>query len=184
MIEKNCPAKLCVFCGVFRLLVVFVGIVMTISGCNGLLSSQFGTHRLREVPIEQAVDGVGDSDYVRVRGAQWTEEGMRLYHPSSGDSIFSYLLLRRGAVDSSEAIILWSDEFFERELSVKPRPVGMVESPSGYFIVESWNQLGYRVDPSSPIIRYGRHPLAWYWNVAICAGGLALALGTEAAYRK
>ena len=39
---------------------------------------------------------------------------------------------------------------------------------------------GYRIAEKVYYLEAGRRPLAWYWNVLMIVGGLALALGVEA----
>ena len=53
-----------------RYLILFGGIVMMITGCNSLISQQFGTHQLRTVNMQDAVaNGLGDADFIELDGA-------------------------------------------------------------------------------------------------------------------
>ncbi len=180
----------------FRFIVVLGCIVMFINGCNSLISQNFGTHKLRTLSMEQVVrENIGDADYIEVSGA-W-QSGDYIHAPGGRTSkkpILIYPLLDRAqltALDSNQvvqpAIVAWTEEFapdcVEKKNCIERREFtlkGIVRN-----IPKEKNRSGelpasrYQLPENVIFVEVNKAPIAWYWNLAMMVGAVALAFALE-----
>ena len=183
---------------VFRYLTLFVGVVATINGCNGLISSHFGTHRLRTVGAEElATDGFGDADYLEITDVIIGEAevvnapGMFFAPGTIQRPLFTKEQSRQFADGASVVplAILWTKN---NAPAASPEnlflPAGTVTTIRGLVAkppittdnATSWAADRISIDEPTPYLAYNQAPMAWYWNLLMLLGGLALAMLPEA----
>ena len=163
--------------------VVFVagGIIAMISGCNGLVSSTFGTHRLRELTFAEASRGVGDADYVRITDARLSDTVLARI-TGEADKRYYFVAVQ---VDSNRPLqavgayqpVAWSTTAFPTHPSATV--TGTVESPPTVVRESLVRQAALPPARTYVYLHVDRQPLAWYWQAALFVGGLLLAAGTE-----
>lgn len=181
-----------------RYLVLFGGIVMMITGCNSLISQQFGTHRLRTVDVATAASGgLGDADYVALTGAVLGEAF--IVGPALRSSDKDYVLR---PILTPEQTIAWKNgstvitnliSWTETTNPACTQPPGCLPPAADPIIgllseptwrknpIEQWG--GQRIQLSADNIIYlqlNEKPMAWYWNLLLFLGGLGLAIVPEA----
>ncbi len=179
-----------------RVLIILACVVVFINGCNSLISQVAGTHRLRSYTIEEVeYEGVGDADYVEIRGGWQT--GDFLYGEPRRESqrgIVQYPVVsefryrkRQGGENIPLSLVAWRAEFdppcVAADSCAPVREVvlrGLVRRvPPRGDRLEALPDLGYELTDYAVFVEAGRQPLAWYWNTLMMAGALALALGIE-----
>ena len=181
----------------FRYLTLFVGIVATINGCNGLISSQYGTHRLRTLTSTDLItNGLGDADFIEltdvvIGSVKVENEAGTFFAPATIQRpLFSpeqERQYRKGATVAPLAI-LWSKHtapaaspFTNLETNTTASIRGLItEPPLTVFNISEWNDNRLTVTGATPYIAYNKAPMAWYWNLVIFLGGLVLAVLPEA----
>ena len=170
-----------------RLIGLFVGIIIFITGCNGLLSGVAGTQRLREITAEQAVrEGLGDADFVELQMACPT--GWDQVFPGNkgkDPSILVYEVRPCSATASAgpkrNTLFIWKKCERGREscfpgtsLSIR----GMWRKPPKTTLEALHAE--YQPGGERPVfIEEGKAPLAWYWQAGIMAGAIGLLLLNE-----
>ncbi|MCB0571720.1 MAG: hypothetical protein KDC66_18250 [Phaeodactylibacter sp.] len=182
---------------IIRLLIILACVVVFINGCNSVISQQFGTHKLRTYTMDEvASNGLGDADFVQVNGA-WLS-GDFVYKAAKSPSnpgVIIYpiltreqLALRDSGLQAEPALIAWTTDFPSQcveagnciqrgEINLR----GIVrELPKDRRAADLLKDKGYRVSETALRIEHGREPLAWYWNVLMMLGAVALAVGVEA----
>ena len=182
---------------ILRYLILFGGVVLMITGCNGLVSQQFGTHRLRTVPLTEAmVEGLGDADFVELTGAVLGEA--QIVGPALRASDTDYLLRpiltpeQAGRWAAGETVetrfVGWreTDNAGSTSAPACPPPDfcalrGLVSTPTDRKNpVNDWPAQRIKLATDITYLQLGEAPMAWYWNLALFFGGLALALVPEA----
>ncbi len=157
-----------------------------ITGCNSLLSQQFGTQRLRTIPIEEAGSGVGDADFIRLTGARLADSLQQYQMLQSGESSPVYHFWPIESVDGEfyNIIAFWNSE---KAGCVDPincppptdRIEGLVGPPSEVPEPSSWVHVAAADFDDLVYLQLGQAPLAWYWNLLLFVGGIALAAGSQ-----
>ncbi|OAV45228.1 hypothetical protein [Lewinella sp. 4G2] len=180
---------------IFRYLLLFAGIVFMINGCNGLVSSRFGTHSLRTLDLATlANDGLGDADYIAVTNAYLgsaklaTESGGFWAAPTIQRPLLTgeqTEAVARGET-ATPVLIAWSDypapatAQNAREVLVQTKDFkGLVATPA-ITNPAHWEENGVLVDEETRYLKIGEEPMAWYWNLLLFLGGLTLAALPEA----
>lgn len=186
-----------------RLLIIGGGVVMMITGCNSLISQFFGTHRLRNLDINQAaVEGLGDADFVRLENLTVSPEyqiGDALHSTDKDIVVFPLVAPDQMKSDNQDEQVVvhfmgWSNVFDNNchdrqdcyELSASfaqglVRPPNPRKTPTD----SSWAEMGYDLAEDVRYLQINREPMAWYWNLLLFLGGIGLPLATEArAYKK
>lgn len=182
---------------ILRYLVLFGGIVLMITGCNGLISQQFGTHRLRTVPLETAIaSGLGDADFVELSGAIVGEPS--IVGPALRSSDKDYVLRpvftpeQQSAWAQGETVAVSLVSWIETEDPASQNIPncsapnfcalkGLLSAPTDKKNpVEQWSSQRVSLAPDVMYLQLDEAPMAWYWNLALLLGGLALALIPEA----
>ena len=179
-----------------RVLIVLVCVVVFITGCNSLVSQLTGTHRLRSYSMEEVeLAGVGDADYVEIRGA-WQTGDFLYGEPRKEDQrgIIQYPLLSEYRLQEYEKggpvpvrVIAWEAEFdppclADTSCAEKQEVVlrGLVrEVPDRGNRLSALDDHGYQLAERPVFIEAYREPMAWYWNVAMMTGAALLALAVE-----
>ncbi len=179
-----------------RYLVLFGGIVMMITGCNSLISQQFGTHQLRTVKMEEAVaNGLGDADFVELDGAVLGEAlivGPAL-RSTDEDYVLRPILSPKQATAWSAGekvsvkLIGWTETTDPACvqapgcLPAAGTPIrGLLSEPTWRKNpVEDWPGQRVELSPDPLYIQLNKKPMAWYWNLALLLGGLLLAIVPE-----
>lgn len=182
---------------ILRYLVLFGGIIMLITGCNGLISQNFGTHRLRTVDVTTAIaDGLGDADFVELTGAVVGEPSIT--GPALRSSDKDYVLrpvftpeehknwLAGESVTTS--VIAWTetDRIDGKDFPYCAAPDycgmrGLLSIPTDQKNpVGQWPAQRITLAPDVMYLQLGEQPMAWYWNLALLLGGGLLALVPEA----
>lgn len=181
-----------------RYLVLFGGIVLMITGCNSLISQQFGTHRLRTVDVATAASGgLGDADYVALTGALLGEAF--IVGPALRSNDKDYVLR---PILTPEQTIAWKNgstvttnlvAWTETTDQVCTQPPGCLPSATdpviGLLSEPTWRKnpteqwASQRIQLAGENIIYLQlyeKPMAWYWNLLLLLGGLGLAIVPEA----
>lgn len=175
-----------------RYLVLFAGTVCLITGCNGLLSQHFGTHRLRTIDLAAAADGLGDADFVELTGAVIGEPA--IIGPALRASDNDYLLKPvftpaqqrawAGGETVTAAVIAWTevDRIGGRGFAYCADPDycglrGLVSEPTDdKNPTEEWLAQRIALAPNPVYLQLGEAPMAWYWNLLLLVGGGLVAL--------
>lgn len=179
-----------------RYLVLFGGIVMMITGCNNLISQQFGTHQLRTVAIEDAIEnGLGDADFIEIEGALIGEAF--IVGPALRSTDKDYVLrpiltpaqvTAWSAGESVTAKLVGWTETTDPSCLQPPgclpagaTPIrGLLSEPTWRKNpVEEWPGQRVALSPEPLYIQLNEKPMAWYWNLALLLGGLLLAIIPE-----
>lgn len=180
----------------FRLLTVLICLVVFINGCNSVVSQYFGTHKLRNFTIQQALNkGIGDSDFIELTGASPTGDfvfvpGKRANDP--GIIIFPLLSEEQLAqLDQGQQVrprvIAWTEDFNPdcvKQGNCVPRGVqtykGIIRNLSKEKNKTSQLPAAKYALPKYVIyMETNREPIAWYWNVAMMVGAVLLAFIVE-----
>jgi hypothetical protein len=87
---------------ILRYIVLFVGVVLMITGCNNLISQNFGTHNLRSVDLKEVeAEGLGDADFVEITGGELGNAFLvgNALHATDKDYILRPILTRQQAAN-------------------------------------------------------------------------------------
>lgn len=182
---------------ILRYIVLFGGFVLMITGCNGLVSQNFGTHRLRTVPAATAIaDGLGDADFVELTEAIVGEP--EIIGPALRSSDKDYVLrpvftpAQQQAWASGQtvtaSIIAWTESTGSNgkdyPYCTAPDYCGMrglLSVPTDQKNpVEQWTGQRITLSPDVIYFQLGEQPMAWYWNLLLFVGGGLLAMIPEA----
>ena len=152
-----------------------------ISGCNGLVSSTFGTHRLREFSVAAASGGVGDTDYVRLTDGTFSEGQ---FAPVTDNGAKPYYFATVEPVnDQADSVtlpfrpVVWSNQPLPTD---RMTPItATVERPPAAVREGLARQAALPAGQAYLYLHLDRRPLAWYWQASLFLGGLLLAAGTE-----
>lgn len=184
----------------FRLVIILVGIVFMINGCNSLISQNFGTHKLRVLDFNEVVaEGLGDADFVELNEAEIAETyivGPRLN--ANGKDYHLHPILTETQLEA-----------YERGETVRPKVVGWFKIPypacvdNGDCMADPNAIRGLVADPGddqNPVhewadkrielpedvvyLQLWETPLEWYWNLLMFLGGIGVAIGVEAYYQQ
>lgn len=179
-----------------RLVIVLLGIVVMVNGCNGLISQNFGTHKLRKISLEAVIaDGLGDADYVEVKNAVLIED--YLVGPAIRASDMDYHLhpiltteeaAKLTASQTATAtmvgwyMIPYADCVKNGDCSVKGAALrGLVTAPTvKKNPKEKWAEKNIQLTDDVIYLQLWKAPLAWYWNALLFFGGIGLSIGVEA----
>lgn len=177
-----------------------LGIVVMITGCNSLISQQFGTHRLRTVSLPAVIEeGLGDADHVRVTGGELASTyivGEALRESDEDYHLHPILTPEQqqahAAGDLVEVSLVgwyklpYSDCLRNGDcLPADPQAIGLVGEPTEKKNpVAEWERHNLRLAPDVYYLQLWKEPMAWYWNLLLFLGGLGLALGVEAIYHQ
>ena len=164
-----------------RLTVLFVGVVLMITGCNGLLSTGFGTHKLRTLTAEQAVrNGVGDADYVALSGGYLRQDDAIQFERNG----HTYRVVPFVPSDQSEEtarLAVW----YEGE-GIEPTQGGSVRgtveplSLDGSVTLNAWTAATFVDGGPQLMIHLNERPTAAWVLWLMLIGGLLLAVVPEA----
>lgn len=182
---------------ILRYILLFGGIVVMITGCNGLVSQNFGTHRLRTVDVETAVsEGLGDADFVELTGA--VVGAPTITGPALRSLDNDYLLRPVFTPDQQRDwasgrtvtanLVAWyeSERLDGVDLPRCNAPDycglrGLVSEPTDKKNpVKQWTTQRIALAPDVTYLQLGEQPMAWYWNLLLFLGGGLLALVPEA----
>lgn len=178
----------------WRFLILFAGIVLMINGCNGLVSSQFGTHKLRTFTTEEALRGMGDADFVHLTDAVVGESFIVGPALRVGDT--DYILrplfspAQAAAHQRGEKVSTGLIGWYETrdpactEVPVCPPPAagirGLLSKPTERKNpVEKWTDQRIELSEEVRYLQIGEQPLAWYWNLLFFVGGIGIAIAAE-----
>lgn len=181
----------------FRYLIIALGAVLLIGGCNGLLSQLFGTHKLRQFTLSEVRNtGLGDADYIALDSVQWPEEyviGAALHGTDRDIIIYPFVSL---GADTNEqvTVVAWRKVSLEEAADGPPYPhsagsgkvKGLVRPPNPRKDVSAQlAQFGYQIPESVYYLEVSRAPLSWYWYALMIIGGIGIAGALEArAFRR
>ncbi|MFK8162790.1 MAG: hypothetical protein AB8H12_10040 [Lewinella sp.] len=180
-----------------RYLVLFGGIVLMITGCNSLISQNFGTHRLRTVEVSVAASGgLGDADYVQLTKAIIGEAF--IVGPALRSSDKDYVLRpifnpeqamewKNGATVRTN-LVAWT-ETTDPTCTTPPGclpaatdpVIGLLSEPTWRKNpVDEWAAQRIQLGEEVAYLQLYEKPMAWYWNLLLFLGGLGLAIVPEA----
>ena len=175
-----------------RWLFIFVGLTLFIGGCNNLLSSAAGTHKLRVIQADEMMrNGIGDADYLQVEGLRIGAKALVDPPRYIWERPILVVSLHR---NDSVVGVAWQKVEISEDChnqncvdKFKLPIVGMVNPTSRLqsFISKhknedlDWKGLSGEKNPSLFYIAYNRHPIAWYWNLLMCLGGILLFIWIE-----
>lgn len=182
---------------VLRYLVLFVGVVFMINGCNSLISQQFGTHRLRTLSFREVVErGVGDADFIEINDVLVGEALVNSPRSSWLDAnyVFRPVLTpeqdkawRSGATVTTQVIAWYNVDTTDclNRAWCQPPAIPAVRGlvslpPEDKHPREKWAAERIALPKNPVYLKLGDRPLAWYWNLAMLLGGLLLAAIPEA----
>ena len=175
-----------------KITLILTGTVFFISGCNSLVSQFFGTHKLRTFTAEQVLQqGVGDADYIEITDAWLTGDYMVVPPRNKADrAVLIYPVVsasQLAAIDSGKVVeplaIAWTRNFdiscdtdqrciTRQQLRLEGVVRDMNKSKNKAHLLPAEH---YRL-PALPLyLESGRAPIAWYWNLLMMVGGLAVA---------
>ena len=164
-----------------RVVLVAGGIIAMISGCNGLVSSTFGTHRLRQINLAETTTGVGDADFLRITDGRLSDTVLAQV---TGDDGKRYYFV--AVEDEKGGLPQLPVAFYPVAWSTTPLTIhssapitGTVENPPGRVRERLRQQAALPAARAYVYLRLDRRPLPWYWQAALFVGGLLLAAGTE-----
>lgn len=182
---------------IFRYLVLFGGIVLMITGCNSLISQNFGTHRLRTVDVTAAASGgLGDADFVELDNA--VLGAAMIVGPALRSNDKDYVLRPILTESQSQAwaagetvttnLVAWTETTDPACIEAPgclPGPQtpvrGLLSVPTWRKNpVEQWQTQRVNLPPEVNYLQLGEKPMAWYWNLLLFLGGLGLAVVPEA----
>lgn len=168
-----------------------------ITGCNSLISQQFGTHRLRTFDVKEATaEGFGDADFVEVTGGMVGEP--MIVGPALRSTDKDYVLRpifteeQAGEWAAGETVITSLIGWSETEdpacikapgcLPAPNTPVrGLLSEPTDRKNpVEEWAAQRVKLAAEPVYLQLYEQPMAWYWNLALFLSGLLLAILPEA----
>lgn len=182
---------------ILRYLVLFGGIVLMITGCNSLVSQNFGTHRLRTIDVAEAdAQSIGEADFVEVAGAII---GSASVGDSKADAWDKWTVSRpilspdqhkawEGGATVETSLIAWFKSVnsgCSDDLDCLPytgqRAIGLIGLPEDPAFLAS-QYVDERIKLKEPLVylQLGEKPMAWYWNLLIFATGICLAFIPEA----
>lgn len=168
-----------------------------INGCNGLISQQFGTHKLRTASIEDVVfDGIGDADFIEITGGKFCVVSVtqrsnlfkthgyvqrpvltatQLAEWTAGETVTVHLIAY--SETSPPAAAQNSTDDFSNPPSIK----GIISEPAAGVEPENlWQDNRIVIAGDVDYLHLGRTPRAWHWNLLMFLGGLLLAAIPEA----
>ncbi len=179
-----------------RLTAILLCIVFFITGCNSLISQFFGTHKLRSLSVDEALDqGLGDADYVELLDAWQTGDYIVVPPKTTADrAVLIFPIVGKVQLEKLDAgqtitpqIIGWTKNFSiqcDDANNCAPRLnmdyQGIVremrrQKNRAHMLPDNRYQL-----PEDVVyVEVGRAPLAWYWNLLMMLGGLGLAFYIE-----
>jgi hypothetical protein len=186
---------------ILRYLILFGGIVLMITGCNSLVSQQFGTHRLRTIDVEEATTtGLGDADFVEIGGA--VVGAPFIVGPALRGTDKDYVLRpvftaeQQSAWASGQTVTVnlvgWT-ETTDPACTTAPgcppeagRAVrGLLSAPTFQKNpLGNWSAQRIVLASETTYLQLYQKPMAWYWNLALLLGGLLLAVLPEARRHK
>lgn len=168
-----------------------------ITGCNSLISQQFGTHRLRTISLHEVLEtGIGDADFVELTDAvvgtpMIVGDALR---STDKDYVLRPLLTSAESVDWAKGntvtakVVAWMESTdpdcttFPGCLPTTGTPVrGLISPPTDKKNPkELWKEQRVVLDPNPIYLQLHQKPLDWYWNLVLLLTGLALAIIPEA----
>jgi len=180
-----------------RLLIVLLGIVLMINGCNSLISQNFGTHQLRTLDLQQVLnEGIGDADFVRLESAVLSKDYLigpalraadKDYHLHAILSTQQAKLMEEGQTVEVKMVgwykIPYTDCVKNGDCHPGPNPIiqGLLTDPTERKNpLEQWSSKNVRLVEDPIYLQLWKEPLAWYWNLLMFLGGLGMAIGIEA----
>ncbi len=168
-----------------------------ITGCNSLVSQNFGTHALRAIPASEAtVAGIGDADFVEINGVDFAPPQLTrpADNPKNGRYVLRPLLtaaqieLWNGGATVATSLVGWFKSTDPACAGREPclpytgtQIIGLVNEPA-----VNKNPVGewpaQRINLVEPVVylEVGQAPLAWHWNLLMFLGGAVLAFLPEA----
>ena len=175
-----------------RWLFIFLGLTLFIGGCNNLLSSFAGTHKLRVMDADEIVrEGLGDTDYLKAEGVHlgaqvfvdypkyfWQRPivVVPLYHQEQMIGVAWQKLQKGEDCDGQDC-----RQKFQLPMIGMVNPTrrlqAMVQNASSKNM--NWKSLTNLDHASWFYLEHQRHPIAWYWNSLMCMGGLLLFIWIE-----
>lgn len=182
---------------IFRYLVLFGGVVLMINGCNGLISGAFGTHRLRNLSIQEIEQNdLGDADFVGISGGQLLEAHVSIEDVNwwgqncvlqayltpaqfkalaAGDraspAIIAYHLTSLPAAAPENVVAKSNRE--ELQGLIGPPPADAI-------VLKQWSELNLDIPENVRYLHLGQEPMKWYYNICFFLGGLVMAAVPEA----
>ncbi|NJC25011.1 hypothetical protein [Neolewinella antarctica] len=172
-----------------RYLVLFGGIVLMINGCDGVVSSRFGTLEQSTIDLTDTDVNIGDDDYVKVTNAVFTPVTIDVQ-----SAVFWSADVRQSALLTGAQLSAWKNG--ER---VRPQIIAWLKSPASTSAPISLNQftksntaegvIGHStttdaaawakqrfvIDESTHYLHLNQQPARWYWSLAMFLGGLTIA---------
>lgn len=179
-----------------RMLIVLAGIVLTINGCNSLISQFFGTHKLRQMQLSEAeTQGLGDADFVALTDLVVPGDyviGRALHDTDQPIAIFPLLTPAQYADyqagrQTAPRVLAWTkveEDCIGRGDCIQAGGTtirGLVRSPNPRKDASAGlAEANFRIPDDIYFLEAYRAPLAWYWNLLMVIVGIGLAVGVEA----
>ncbi|MEL6357680.1 MAG: hypothetical protein AAFQ37_12195 [Bacteroidota bacterium] len=184
-----------------RLLIVLLGIVLMINGCNSLISQNFGTHRLRTLDLQKVLNnGLGDADFVRLENAVLSQEYLigPALRASDEDYHLHAVLSPQQAQNMAEGqevevkMVGWYKIPYagcvkngDCQPDANPVIQGLITDPTDRKNPRNeWSAKHVNLAEEVIYLQLWKEPLAWYWNLLMFLGGIGMAIGIEAWWQK
>jgi hypothetical protein len=182
---------------ILRYLVLFGGIVLMITGCNSLVSQNFGTHRLRTLDISEAsAQAIGEADFVEVAGAMIGEVAVT----TPKQDLWGKTIVCRPILSPEQQRAWKSGSTVETQLFgcfktedptchtdpnclpyTGQQTIGLITEPDeAEAIAAQWGQHRIKLKEKVVYLQLGEKPMAWHWNLLLFIGGICLAFIPEA----
>lgn len=168
----------------YRLIIILVCIVVFINSCNSVISTQFGTHKLRKMTMQQVEEqGLGDADYVEITDAYLstdfihvpaedsTKSGTIIYPVLNQDNYQKYTQ-KQPNVDVQ--LIAWSENIpwkcWETDNCIekgKQTLIGIVRTIDAENDKSANLSSSYNLATTTYFVETNRTPTPWYWHALL-----------------
>ena len=180
---------------IVRIIIILLCLVFFINGCNSLVSQFFGTHKLRSFEMSAvAREGIGDADYVEIKGARFEPEFVHQEATEPGSPpIILYPVFADDEQSRHAVLLAWTADFFDpcvaadTCISAGVRTIKGVVRPipeDNLAALDRLRERGYTWADKPIVINHNEAPVDWYWNALMMLGAAVVAIGMEAIYNR
>ncbi len=163
-----------------------------VNGCNGLLSGQLGTQKLRVLSLAELSAGVGDVDYLQLTQAVVAPVKLSFQANQRARTQVQWPLLSPRELQryqNGQTVTALAVGWVEADGSVDPHPPGLLrgfvsEPKMTTANINAWRAHRIELGDATLYLHLGEKPLAWYYHLLLGISGLLLALGTEVIHHR
>lgn len=177
----------------YRIIIITISLIVFVNSCNSVVSSNFGTHKLRQVEMNELTkNGLGDADFVEILDAYVPGN---FVHQKAAEAdkagVIFYPLLDVSGKETFERslkpktkVIAWSENFkwkcWEDNSCVEQgihTIKGIVRKPPEKLDISKRLVSNFELDENVIYIETGREPMQWWWHL-VFMGIAALVIAT------